>query len=132
MAPDVLDIRLVRENPELIRNDLAKRKAPDKAKLLADVIRWDQEWRKALAEADHLKRRRNEITRDIAEAKKAGKSTEKLRKEAAGLPTKIDALDKTLDGLAANVREALLRLPNMRHENLPVGRDDTANVKAAR
>jgi len=43
----VLDIRLVRENPELIQKDLAKRNAPDKAKLLADVIRWDQEWRKA-------------------------------------------------------------------------------------
>ena len=128
----MLDIWLVRENPELIRNDLAKRNAPDKAKLLADVIRWDQEWRKALAEADHLKRRRNEITRDIAEAKKAGKSTEKLRKEAAGLPKKIDALDKTIDGLAAKVREGLLRLPNILHESVPVGKDDTENVEVAR
>src|SRR2546428_10198897 len=115
MAPDVLDIRLVRENPELIQKDLAKRNAPDKAKLLADVIRWDQEWRKALAEADRLKRRRNEITREIAEAKKAGKSTDKLRKEAAGLPQKIDALDKTIDELAAKVREGVLRLPNDLH-----------------
>src|SRR5947209_10827687 len=105
MAPDVLDIRLVRENPELIQKDLAKRNAPDKAKLLADVIQWDQEWRKALAEADRLKRRRNEITREIAEAKKAGNSTDKLRKEAGGLPKKIDALDQTVDELAAKVRE---------------------------
>src|SRR2546430_6325062 len=132
MAPDVLDIRLVRENPELIRKDLAKRNATDKAKLLADVIRWDQEWRKALAEADHLKRRRNEITREIAETKKAGKSTEKLRKEAAGLPKKIDALDKTIDELAAQVREGLLRLPNLLHESVPVGKDDTENVEVAR
>src|SRR2546427_11366609 len=132
MAPDVLDIRLVRENPELIQKDLAKRNAPDKAKLLADVIRWDQEWRKALAEADHLKRRRNEITRDIAEAKKAGEPTEKLRKEAAGLPKKIDALDKAIAGLAAKVREGLLRLQNILHESVPVGKDDTENVEVAR
>src|SRR5256886_2948077 len=132
MAPDVLDIRLVRENPELIQKDLAKRNAPDKAKLLADVIGWDQEWRKALAEADRLKRRRNEITREIAEAKKADKSTDKLRKEAGGLPKKIDALDQTVDDLAAKVREGLLRLPNLLHESVPVGKDDTENVEIAR
>src|SRR5437899_10342807 len=132
MAPDVLDIRLVRENPELIQKDLAKRNAPDKAKLLADVIRWDQEWRKALAEADRLKRRRNEITREIAEAKKAGKSTDKLRKEAASLPKKIDALDHTIDELATKVREGLHRLPNLLHESVPVGKDDTENVEVAR
>src|SRR5881396_1021878 len=132
MAPDVLDIRLVRENPELIRKDLAKRNAPDKAKLLADVIQWDQEWRKALAEADRLKRRRNEITREIAEAKKADKSTDKLRKEAGGLLKKIDALDQTVDELASKVRQGLLRLPNLLHESVPVGKDDTENVEVAR
>src|SRR5437867_9617085 len=124
----MLDIRLVRETPELIRKDLAKRHAPEKKKLLDDVIRWDQEWRKALAEADRLKRRRNEITREIADAKKADKSTDKLRKEAAGLPNKIDALDKTIDELASTVREGLLRLPNLLHDSLPVGKDDTENV----
>src|SRR5207247_412591 len=129
---DVLDIRLVRENPERIRKDLAKRNAPDKAKLLGDVIQWDQEWRKALVEADRLKRRRNEITREIAEAKKADKSTDKLRKEAAGLPRKIDALDKTIHELASKVREGLLRLPNLLHESVPVGKDDTENVEIAR
>src|SRR5207245_11381859 len=129
---DVLDIRLVRETPELIRTDLAKRNAPEKAKLLDDVIRWDQEWRKALAEADRLKRRRNEITRDIAEAKKAGKATEKLRKEAATLPEEIDALDAKTDELAEKVRSGLLRLPNLLHESVPVGKDDTENVEVGR
>src|SRR2546425_3019475 len=102
MAPDVLDIRLVRENPELIQKDLAKRNAPDKAKLLADVIRWDQEWRKGPAEADRLKRWRNEITRGIAEAKKAGKPTDKLRKEAADPPQKNQTLEQTIRELAAH------------------------------
>src|SRR5437899_10274505 len=132
MAPDVLDIRLVRENPELIQKDLAKRNAPDKAKLLADVIRWDQEWRKALAEADRLKRRRNEITREIEEAKKAGNSTDKLRKEAAGLPKKIDGLDQTVDELAAKVREGLIRLPNLLNDTVPADKDDTENLEINR
>jgi len=128
----VLDIRLVRESPDVIRRDLAKRNAPEKAKLLDDVIRWDADWRRALAEADRLRRRRNEITRDIADAKKAGKSTEKLRKEAATLPKEIDALDAKTDELAEKVRGGLLRLPNLLHESVPVGKDDTENVEVAR
>ncbi len=128
----MLDIRLVRESPEVIRRDLAKRKAPEKAKLLDDVIRWDKEWREALANADALKRQRNEITRQIADAKKAAKSTDKLRKEAADLPKKIDALDAKIDALAANIRDGLLRLPNLLHESVPVGKDDTENVEIAK
>src|SRR5207253_10627310 len=105
----MLDVRLVRENPEVIRKDLAKRHAPDKAKVLDSLIQWDKEWRKALAEGDALKRRRNEITKDIAEAKKAGKNTDKLRKEATALPKKIAALDGQIDELAGKVRDGLDR-----------------------
>src|SRR5205807_8692401 len=101
----MVDVRLVRENPEVIRKDLAKRHAPDKAKVLDSVIQWDKEWRKALAEGDALKRRRNEITKEIAEAKKAGKDTDKLRKEAAALPKKISALDLRIEELAGQVRD---------------------------
>ena len=128
----MLDIRLIRENPEVIRKDLAKRHAPDKEKVLDSLIQWDKEWRKALAEGDALKRRRNEITKDIAEAKKAGKNTDKLRKEATALPKKIAALDGQIDELAGKVRDGLLRLPNLLHESVPVGKDDTENVEVAR
>src|SRR5438094_8234138 len=70
----MLDIRLIRENPEMIRKNLVRRHAPDQEKLREDVIRWDRAWRKALAEADGLKRRRNEITKEIAAAKKAARA----------------------------------------------------------
>jgi seryl-tRNA synthetase len=119
----MLDIRLVREDPDRIRRDLAKRRAPDKAKTLDAVIEADKAWRKALADADALKRRRNEITKDIAAAKKAGKASDKLQEEAAGLPKKIAALDQEVDRLAAQVRDGLLRLPNLLDETVPVGKD---------
>src|SRR3989454_7255001 len=128
----MLDIRLIRENPEVIRKDLAKRHAPDKEKVLDSLIQWDKEWRKALAEGDALKRRRNEITKDIADAKKAGKNTDKLRKEATALPKEIAALDAKTDELAEKVRSGLLRLPNLLHESVPVGKDDTENVEVGR
>ena len=128
----MLDVRLVRENPDLIRKDLAKRHAPDKEKLLDSVIQWDKEWRKALAEGDALKRRRNEITKEIAEAKKAGKNADKLRKEAAALPKKIAALDLRIEELSGQVRDGLLRLPNLLHESVPIGKDDSENVEVSR
>src|SRR3989475_11166095 len=96
----MLDIRLIRENPEMIRKDLAKRHAPDKEKVLDSLIQWDKEWRKALAEGDALKRRRNEITKDIADAKKEGKNTDKQRKEPPALPKDVAALDGQIDELA--------------------------------
>ncbi|TLZ45496.1 MAG: serine--tRNA ligase [Methanobacteriota archaeon] len=128
----MLDIRLVREDPDRIRRDLAKRRAPEKDKVLDAVIEADKAWRKALADADALKRRRNEITKEIAAAKKEGQSADKLRKEAAELPKKIDALDREIDALAGKVRDGLLRLPNLLDESVPVGKDDSENVEVAR
>src|SRR5207302_11028690 len=104
----MLDVQLVRENPEVIRKDSAKRHAPDKAELLDSLIQWDKEWRKALAEWDALKRRRNEITKEIAEAKKARKNTDKLRKEAPALPKHIASLDLRIEELEGQVRDGLL------------------------
>jgi seryl-tRNA synthetase len=129
---NVLDIRLVRETPEVIRANLAKRNDPEKLRLLDAVIVADKEWRKALAEADRLKKRRNEISRDIAEAKRAKKDAKKLVQEAAELPNQIHALDVKLQELENEVRQHLLRLPNILHESVPIGKDDTQNVEVAR
>src|SRR5207244_4037542 len=65
-------------------------------------------------------------------AKKGGKSTDKLRTEAAALPKKIEALDREIDELAAKVRDGLMRLPNLLDESVPVGKDDTENVEVSR
>ncbi len=128
----MLDIRLIRERPEAVRADLTKRGAAEKERLLEDVIRWDKEWRAAASEADGLKKRRNEITRAIGEAKKAKRDTAALQKDAADLPRKIEALDATIANLETRVRNGLMRLPNLLHESVPVGKDDTENVEVAK
>ena len=127
----MLDIRLIRERPDVVRRDLKKRGTAEKERLLDGVIAWDQEWRTAMTEADALKKRRNEITRAIAEAKKAKKDTSALQKEAAELPEKIGALDAKSADLETRVRNGLMRLPNLLHESVPVGKDDTENVEVA-
>ena len=128
----MLDIRLVRETPEVIRTNLAKRNDPAKAKLLDEAIRLDADWRKAIAQADALRKRRNEISREIAEAKKAKKDAKRFVKEAADLPSQIHALEVRIQDLDREVRDRLFRLPNLLHVSVPVGKDDTDNVEVAR
>ncbi len=128
----MLDIRLLRDNPDVVRRDLKKRGAAEKERLLDDVIRWDKEWRATTSEADGLKKQRNEITRAVAEAKRAKKNTASLQKEAADLPEKIEALDAKGADLETRVRNGLMRLPNLLHESVPVGKDDTENVEIAK
>jgi len=77
----------------------------------------------AATERNHARHRGSEKSRQ---------ATEKLRKEAATLPEEIDALDAKTDELAEKVRSGLLRLPNLLHESVPVGKDDTENVEVGR
>ena len=132
MGAPVLDVRLIRENAEVVRQDLRKRGAADKEQLLDDVIRWDQEWRAATAQADGLKKRRNEITRAIAEAKRARQATAALQAEASNLPKQIESLDTKAGDLETRVRNGLMRLPNLLDASVPVGKDDTENVEISR
>ncbi len=132
MGSSVLDIRLLREDPERVRKDLRKRGATEKERLLDDVIHWDKDWRVTTAEADRLKKRRNEITRAIADAKKAKKDATALQKEAGELPKKIEGLDAQATDLEARIRNGLMRLPNLLDESVPVGKDDTENVEVAK
>ena len=128
----MLDIRLVREKPDVIRKDLAKRGAADKAGLLEDIIRKDREWRDDLQKAEALRKRRNEITKEIAGAKKAKRDASKLMKQAADLPAQIKELEGRIEILEKDVRQGLLRLPNLLDPSVPVGKDDTENVEIAK
>jgi len=75
------DIKLIREHPEIIKNDLKKRKDEEKIKLVDDVIEYDKKWRELTQEANKLRQDRNVITQEIAERKKKGKDVKAKMKE---------------------------------------------------
>jgi len=78
----MLDIRLIRENPELIRNNLAKRGDPQNLKMLDDLIEHDKKWRQQLTELNNLRHERRQITAEIAGAKKKGKdATSEIKRQ---------------------------------------------------
>jgi len=128
----MIDIKLIREKPELVKENLERRRDPEKIKLLDKIISADKEWRKLQTEINNLRNRRNEISKEIAIRKKEKKDVEELLKEAAKIPEKIKELEKKADKLQEGIRDGLMRLPNLLHESVPYGKDENDNVEIRR
>jgi len=124
----MLDIKLIREQPEIVRSNLEKRGDPTKLKMLDDLIRFDKEWRQLLTRVNELRQRRNVVTEEIARLKKEGKDASKKMEEAKSIPEGIQKLELQMEERREKVNQLLLRLPNLLHESVPVGKDESANV----
>jgi seryl-tRNA synthetase len=124
----VIDLELVRSAPEEVRANLERRGNPQLLELLAQVRTSDEAWREAHGEADRLRRRRNELSRLLAEARRRGEDREQERLEAAGIPAALEALEARESQLQETRDQALLRLPNLMDPSVPPGKDDTENV----
>ncbi len=123
----MLDIRLIRENPELVRNNLAKRDDREKLRLLDDLIHYDKEWRQLLTRVNELRHRRRIVTEEIAGLKKEGKEAVQKLREAKSITEEIRKLGKDVENRKAKVNNLLYRLPNLLHESVPFGKDEDAN-----
>jgi seryl-tRNA synthetase len=128
----MLDIRLIREDPDLVRKNLEKRRDPEKLALLDGLIEDDARWRELVTRVNNLRRRRNEISSEIAGALREGGDASALKEEAAQIPELITEAEAERDLHGTRVREVLMRLPNLLHESVPYGVDDTENVEVRR
>jgi len=128
----MLDIRFVRASPEIVKADLVKRNAPEKIAWVDEILAKDARSRELKVQTDELRRRRNTIAREINEARKAGKDPAPLMAEAAELPKKIKDNDTEQDEISTLIHTRLMRLPNILHETVPQGKDDTENLEIRR
>lgn len=124
----MLDIKLIRENPGLVRNNLMKRGNPENLKMLDELIDYDKKWRQYLTELNGLRHERRLITTEIAALKKKGKDTKKEFSKAKVIDTKILAIEKQVNECEEKTRYHLMRLPNLLHESVPFGKDENDNV----
>jgi seryl-tRNA synthetase len=125
----MIDIKQIRENPELFRKDLEKRRDKEKLHWLNDLIKKDKEYLDILKRVEELRRKRNEITQEVAKAKKAGKDASKLLDEAKKIPDQIKELEDKQNQLEKINKNYLMRLPNITHETVPYGKDSSENVE---
>jgi len=125
----MLDIKLIRENPDFVKNNLMKRGNPENSKMLDELVDLDRLWRLNLTKLNDLRHKRKLITAEIAALKKA-------RKDAKGKVEKAKTIDSEITSIQAEVARAeekmhgyLMRLPNLLHETVPVGKDENENVQ---
>jgi len=123
----MLDIKFIRENPDIIRKDLQKRQDKEKLEWLEDLLKSDIEYRKLLQENQKLRQRRNEITDEINQLKKQGKDFKGKIQEVKELPEKIKHSDQKALELKEKIDYYLMRLPNVLNESVPYGKDGTEN-----
>lgn len=125
----MLEIRLVRESPDRVKENLRRRGMPEKVADVDRLLQLDAEWRMGLVEVERLRRRRNEITQKIAESRKKGQDASQPMKEAETIPRQIKELEEKVDEYARQAEQILLNLPNLVHESVPVGEDENDNVE---
>lgn len=126
----MLDIKRIRSNPEALKEAMRKRRG--KGADVRELLALDEERRALMQEAEALKARRNEVSARIPQMKKAGEDTAGLMAEMKGVADQIKALDKTLAGMEDALNTLLLGVPNIPHESVPEGADDTANQEERR
>jgi len=124
----MLDIKFIREHPDIVRKDLQKRNEKEKLEWLDDLLKYDVEYRKSLQENQKLRQRRNEITDEINKLKRQGEDIKGKIKEAKELPENIKQSDERIEELKNKIEYYLMRIPNILHDSVPVGKDANGNA----
>lgn len=126
----MLDIKRIRENPDEIIRRLNTRGKD--FSYLKDMLAKDEERRKIIAEVEDLKRKRNESSKLIGELKRKNQDATAVLKEVSDYGKKIANLDERVRKLDEEIQYTLLITPNLLHESVPIGKDETENVEIKR
>src|SRR6187551_3385138 len=119
----MLDIKLIRENADTVRKRLASRNAGDE-KFVDEVLSFDEQRRKLLAEVEQLKAQRNKVSKEIGVlmGQKKLEEAEAKKTETRDIGDRITALDKQVAEIEAKRGTILISLPNLPHETVPIGK----------
>ncbi|MBS3065499.1 serine--tRNA ligase [Candidatus Pacearchaeota archaeon] len=125
----MLDIKIIRENRGLVKENLKKKFQDSKISLIDEVRGLDEEWRKLKTESDGLRAERNSISKQINEIRKAGNNTSDLLKKAKRIPEQIEEIEKKADILQEKINDIMLQIPNIVSDNTPAGKDASQNIE---
>jgi seryl-tRNA synthetase len=123
----MLDIKFVRENPDVVRDDLRKRKDEEKLSWVDDLLSKDEQWRQLKGATDQLRSQRNKLSMQVNEVKKAGGDIKPILEEVKKIPERIKESEERMQELEKGIKHILMRLPNIMHESVPYGPDETGN-----
>ena len=126
----MIDIKLIRENPALVKENIKKKFQNDRLPLVDEVIKLDSEWRKLRYKEDTLRSERNKISELINQAKKSHeeKRAKELIKKAKSIPEEIAQIQENRKVLEKKIRDIMYQIPNIIHNSVPIGKDGSQNV----
>src|SRR6184192_564450 len=122
----MLDIRLIREKPDFVHERLATRGGGDEARI-DDVLRVDVERRKAETKLQQLNADRKKLSKEIGGKKSRGESTDELEQQVRQIGEQIADISTRATAAEDEQNDLLLRIANLPHESVPIGKDATAN-----
>ena len=130
----MLDIKFVRANPDIVKENIKKKFQDDKLPLVDEVIAYDKELREAKTRVEYLRSQRNSISKQIGMLVGQGKKeeAEEAKKQVAAMADEMAALDVKEQELTEKVRKIMLVIPNIIDDSVPVGKDDSENVENER
>ncbi len=123
----MLDIELIRNEPEKVKEDLRKRDQSKRIREVNELVRKDKRWRELKQEVDELRHERNTLSQKIGEKKSEGKDAEEEIQRSKELSEKVDAKEEELEKLKEEIDKKLMNLPNILHSSVPRGEDEDDN-----
>jgi seryl-tRNA synthetase len=124
----MIDINLIRKNPDVVRENIKKKFQDEKLKLVDKIISQDNLWRKLKNKVDSLRFERNNISKKISIAKKSGKDPRTLLKKAKLIPKQILDFETKTRKLQLDINKTLREIPNVIHKSVPIGKSDKENI----
>ena len=130
----MLDIKFVRENPEIVKENIKKKFQDHKLGYVDEVIALDEERRATMAKADELRANSNKISKEIGVLMSQGKREEgmALKEKVTAQAAELEELSKKQSELDEKVTKLMMSIPNIIDDSVPIGKDDSENVEVQR
>jgi len=130
----MIDIKILRNNPELVKNNIKKKFQYDKLQLVDEIIELDRQFREAKGRADFLRSQRNSISREIGILMEQSQRTvvEQKKIKVAAVTEEMQHLKIQQETLFDQIQGKMLKIPNIIDSSVPIGRDDSENIEIER
>lgn len=123
----MIDIKLIRENPDLVKENIKKKFQDKKLPLVDKIKKLDEEWRRLKYQEDNLRSERNKISKKINQLKKAKKDAKQEIRTAKEIPIKIEGLQAKRRKLEEQIKQIISQIPNIIHKSVPIGKNESEN-----
>ncbi len=130
----MIDIKFLRENPDVVKENIKKKFQDHKLVLVDEVLELDVKSREAKLNGDNLRAERKLLSNQIGDLMKAGKKdeAEKIKAQVAEVNQKLEENEKLENEYAEEIKVRMMKIPNIMHKSVPIGKDDSENVEVER